>query len=97
MTTKLKKLWLFVASAVMAITAIFAVGCDDGNGEGNACATHTYGEWVIVKEPTETEKGLRKHTCTVCGNVEEEELQSLTSAVTAAIKAPAMTKGPAST
>lgn len=95
MTTKLKKLWLFVASAVMAITAIFAVGCEskDGEGEGNACATHTYGEWVIVKEPTETEKGLRKHTCSVCGNVEEEELQPLTSAVTAAIKAPAMTKG----
>lgn len=97
MTTKLKKLWLFVASAVMAITAIFAVGCvsndGDGDSEGNACATHTYGEWVIVKEPTDTEKGLRKHTCTVCGNVEEEELQSLTSAVTAAIKTPAMTKG----
>ncbi len=93
MTTKLKKLWLFVASAVMAITAIFAVGCESNDGEGNACATHTYGEWVIVKEPTETEKGLRKHTCTVCGNVEEEELQSLTSAVTAAIKTPAMTKG----
>lgn len=93
MTTKLKKLWLFVASAVMAITAIFAVGCDDGEGEGNACATHTYGEWVIVKEPTDTEKGLRKHTCSVCGNVEEEEVQPLTSAVTAAIKTPAMTKG----
>lgn len=61
MTTKLKKLWLFVASAVMAITAIFAVGCDNGEGEGNACATHTYGEWVIVKEPTETEKGLSTH------------------------------------
>ena len=93
MTTKLKKLWLFVASAVMALTAIFAVGCVSNDGEGNACATHTYGEWVIVKEPTETEKGLRKHTCTVCGNVEEEELQSLTSDVTAAIKTPAMTKG----
>lgn len=93
MTTKLKKLWLFVASAVMAITAIFAVGCESNDGEGNACATHTYGEWVIVKEPTDTEKGLRKHTCTVCGNVEEEEVQPLTSAVTAAIKTPAMTKG----
>ncbi len=93
MTTKLKKLWLFVASAVMALTAIFAVGCESNDGKGNACATHTYGEWVIVKEPTETEKGLRKHTCSVCGNVEEEELQSLTSAVTAAIKTPAMTKG----
>ena len=93
MTTKLKKLWLFVASAVMAITAIFAVGCESNDGKGNACATHTYGEWVIVKEPTETEKGLRKHTCSVCGNVEEEELQPLTSAVTAAIKTPAMTKG----
>ena len=28
---------------------------------------HTYGEWVVEKEATETETGLKRHTCTVCG------------------------------
>ena len=28
---------------------------------------HTYGNWVIEKEATETETGLKRHTCTVCG------------------------------
>ena len=28
---------------------------------------HTYGDWVIEKEATETETGLKRHTCTVCG------------------------------
>ena len=28
--------------------------------------SHTYGEWIVTKEPTCTAKGQRKHTCTVC-------------------------------
>ena len=28
---------------------------------------HSYGNWVIEKEATETETGLKRHTCTVCG------------------------------
>ena len=28
---------------------------------------HTYGEWTVVKEATETEEGLKSHSCTVCG------------------------------
>jgi len=28
---------------------------------------HTYGEWKVVKEATETEEGLKSHSCTVCG------------------------------
>ena len=36
-------------------------------------AAHQYGEWVTVKEPTTTEKGLRERTCTVCGNAKEQE------------------------
>ncbi len=28
---------------------------------------HTYGTWKIEKEPTETEEGLRRQTCSACG------------------------------
>ena len=31
---------------------------------------HTYGEWKVVKEATETEEGLKSHSCTVCGTEE---------------------------
>ena len=30
-------------------------------------AAHTYGDWVVITEATETETGLRKRTCSVCG------------------------------
>jgi len=33
---------------------------------------HTPGDWVIVKEPTTTETGLERRTCTVCGKLLEE-------------------------
>ena len=35
---------------------------------------HTYGEWVVVTYPTTTQKGERKHTCTVCGHEETEAI-----------------------
>ena len=35
---------------------------------------HTYGEWVVVTYPTTTQKGQRKHTCTVCGHEETEAI-----------------------
>ncbi len=38
---------------------------------------HTYGEFVTVKEATCTEKGLKQKTCTVCGDVVEEEIEAL--------------------
>lgn len=37
-------------------------------------ASHTYGDWETVTPPTETTEGLQKHTCTVCGYVEESKL-----------------------
>ncbi len=45
----------------------------------NTCADdssipHTYGEWVTIKEPTETENGSRQRTCTVCGHIETQVL-----------------------
>lgn len=37
-------------------------------------APHTYGDWETVTPPTETTEGLQRHTCTVCGYVEESKL-----------------------
>ena len=35
---------------------------------------HDFGEWVIVKQPTETEKGLKERTCKICNLKESEEI-----------------------
>ena len=37
--------------------------------EQNQC-THEWGEWIITKEATDTEKGTKERTCTKCGKVE---------------------------
>ena len=39
-----------------------------------ATGNHAYGDWVIVKEATCTEEGLRTQTCANCGDVIEEVL-----------------------
>lgn len=43
---------------------------------GNALG-HKYGDWTTTKEPTETVKGERKKTCSVCGDVVTEEIPVL--------------------
>lgn len=35
---------------------------------------HLYGDWVLVKSASETEPGRRERTCSVCGNIESEEI-----------------------
>ena len=40
-------------------------------------AAHTYGDWTVTKEATETEAGSRQHTCSVCGYVETAEIPAL--------------------
>ena len=45
-------------------------------------AVHTYGDWVTVAEATETEAGLRKRTCSVCGYEQTEEIGILRFTVT---------------
>ena len=37
-------------------------------------ADHSYEDWVIVREATETANGLEERTCTVCGEKESEEI-----------------------
>ena len=38
--------------------------------------THTYGEWTVVKEATETEEGLKERVC-ACGEKETEVIAKL--------------------
>ena len=40
-------------------------------------ATHTYTEWTVVSEATETAKGSEKRTCDVCGYEETREIPQL--------------------
>lgn len=37
-------------------------------------SSHIFGEWIIVKKPTETKTGLKERTCTICGMKEQEEI-----------------------
>ena len=37
-------------------------------------AAHSYGDWKIIHEATETEEGLKERTCSVCGKRESEEI-----------------------
>lgn len=42
--------------------------CGEVSDEGE----HTYGEWVVVTEATETKTGLKERACTVCGYKQSE-------------------------
>ncbi|MBP1560144.1 MAG: InlB B-repeat-containing protein [Oscillospiraceae bacterium] len=48
-------------------------------GGVNDKGAHTFGDWEIVKEPTETEDGIKKHTCTVCGYSETNTIEDVSS------------------
>lgn len=39
-----------------------------------ATGEHTWGDWEIVKQPTETTTGLKTRFCTVCAQTEEETI-----------------------
>lgn len=46
-------------------------------GGSAAECEHTYGDWAVSKEPTETEVGEKIRSCTKCGQVETEEIPKL--------------------
>lgn len=46
-------------------------------GGSAAECDHTYGDWAVSKEPTETEVGEKIRSCTKCGQVETEEIPKL--------------------
>ena len=39
--------------------------------------THNFGDWVVTKEPTCTEKGEETRTCATCGKTETREVEAL--------------------
>lgn len=49
--------------------------CDDIQNK----EPHKYGNWTVTKEATETKKGEKEHTCTVCGYQETEEIAKLSA------------------
>ncbi len=54
--------WAALAVAVAALSSV-AIACDNGGGT-NQEHQHTYGEWVITTEPTETTGGVATRYCT---------------------------------
>lgn len=46
-------------------------------GGSAAECDHTYGDWAVSKEPTETEFGEKIRSCTKCGHNETEEIPKL--------------------
>ena len=54
---------------------IFTCECGDTyNGNEVAAAGHKFTEWTVTKEATETEKGTKERSCTVCNEYEEVEI-----------------------
>ena len=49
---------------------------------------HSYGDWVIEKEATETETGLKRRTCSVCGDKQIEVIPKKGSTDTPDVPAP---------
>ena len=43
-------------------------------GAANVVKEHSWGEWVITKEPTETEVGIKEKTCSSCNEKLTEEI-----------------------
>lgn len=46
-------------------------------GDKKDIASHTWREWVVEKEPTHYETGIRKHVCSVCGRAEREVIDAV--------------------
>ena len=58
----------------------------DADGHWDECAgckdvqnkePHKYGDWKVTKEATQTAKGEKEHTCTICGYTETAEIAKL--------------------
>ena len=62
-------------------------GNDSGNNddtEDYSCILHghQYGDWVVTKEPTETEYGEETRTCAKCGDAITNQIDKLSDVIT---------------
>lgn len=46
-------------------------------GERTDVAAHSFGDWTVTKEATETADGSRERKCTVCGYVQSEKISAI--------------------
>ncbi len=46
-------------------------------GERSDERSHTFGDWTVTKEATETADGSRERKCTVCGYVQSEKISAI--------------------
>ncbi len=51
-------------------TAVFKCSVCSKTKEEASLAKHSYGDWKIIKEATETSTGIRERECSVCGHKE---------------------------
>ncbi len=64
---------LAAALACLSFGAVFAA-CEPAEPDDHE---HLYGQWELIAAATCDENGSRKHTCTVCGKSEEEDIPAL--------------------
>ena len=77
----MKKSTRKIALIVLTLGAIGLAACDhDGNGGGGGgggvdkkCPPHTWGDYKVITEPTETTPGVKARYCTVCNKKGSEE------------------------
>lgn len=70
------------SNATCKVKARFYMSCECGEKgtetfEYGDFAPHTYNAGVVTKQPTETEKGIKTYTCTVCGATKTEEIPAI--------------------
>ena len=85
----MKKSTRKIALTVLSLGAMVITGCDNGNGGDGpkTCPPHTWGDYKIIKEPTETTPGVKARYCTVCDKKgSDEEIPKLGFPYEAVIK-----------
>ena len=74
----MKKILSLGLSLISVLTmAISTTGCAVKDWSKQLFCEHVYDEGEIIKESTCTEVGILAKTCTLCGKVEEEEIEKL--------------------
>ncbi|MBE6661569.1 MAG: hypothetical protein E7605_09240 [Ruminococcaceae bacterium] len=56
-----------------------AMQCEDCRGCVGKYVPHTFSDWIIVREATETQQGCRSRQCAVCPYVESEDIPKISS------------------
>ena len=82
--------WENLQAADMAFTNTYTAHVyalnHDADGHWDECAgcedkqnaePHKYGDWKVIKAATQTAKGEKEHTCTICGYTEKAEIAKL--------------------